>query len=148
MSAKDTFTASKEVGKPNGTVPNFGSWALAAPPAPQAAAKPAPRVTPQPAAPVVKAPQAKASESNPAEPGKPQPGAAKAFDDASWAAAQVRHSADFANQAGNLLKNQTLANTSAAALKPLNPAAGVLGGAALGKQCLTRTGSAPASIMA
>lgn len=138
---KDTFTASKDVGKPNGTVPNFGSWALAAPPAPQAAAKPAPadpapRVTPQPTAPVVQAPQAKAPESNPAEPGKPPLGevGAKAFDDASWAAAQARHSADFANQAGNLLKNQTLTNTSAAALKPLNPAAGVLGGAAFGKQ--------------
>jgi len=136
---KDSFVASKDGGKPNGAVPNFGSWALAAPTAPQATAKPvpsdpAPRVAPKPAAPEITTPEPQAAQPK-AEAPKPEAGAgaAKAFDDASWATAQARHAADFANQAGTALKSTSVANTSASALKPLNPAAGVLGGAAFGK---------------
>lgn len=138
-SRRDTFTASKDGGKPNAVVPNFGAWALAAPPAPQPAAKPAPsepapRVAPQPVAP--EAPRPTAVQSTGTAPASPKadPSGAKAFDDLSWSTAQARHTADFANQAGNVLKSQTLSNVSGAALKPLNPAAGVLGGAAFAKQ--------------
>ena len=134
---KDSFVASKDGGKPNSSVPNFGSWALASPTPPPAAAKPvpadpAPRVTPKPAAPEIKTPEAPASKPTAGAP-KSESGAAKAFDDASWATAQARHTADFANQAGTALKNTSVANAGANALKPLNPAAGLLGGAAFGK---------------
>jgi len=136
-SPKDTFTASKENGKPNAAVPNFGSWAMAQPQAPQAAAKPsqadpAPRVAPQPPAPEVKS--VEPSDAQPAPAAKIDPSGAKAFDDTSWAAAQARHTADFANQAGNLAKNQAVTKISSAALRPLNPAAGALGGAYFGKE--------------
>jgi hypothetical protein len=106
---------------------------MAAQPVP---ADPAPRVAPKPVAPEVKG-ELKAADPetvSAAAPPTPTGAAAKAFDDASWATAQARHTADFANQAGQALKSQALANTGASALKPLNPAAGVLGGAAFGKQ--------------
>lgn len=135
---KDTFSASQDRGKPNSAVPNFGSWAMAAPSTPQPSAKP----VPSDPAPQVRPPSPEAAATpeptvqpnpGPVQP-KTDPSGAKAFDDASWATAQARHTADFANQAGNVLKNQTLTNAGSAALRPLNPAAGVLGGAALGKQ--------------
>ena len=151
---KDSVSVSQDVkAKANANVPNFGSWALAAPQAPQATAKavpsePAPRVTPVPSAPAAP-PQTKVGEkaetpvaSNPPLPGKdvgdtPAPnskaGLAKTFDDASWATAQARHAADFANQAGGALKAQPVANAASTALKPLNPAASALGGVAFGK---------------
>jgi hypothetical protein len=151
---KDSVSVSKDVGaKANAGVPNFGSWALASPQAPPATAKaapadPAPRVAPAPPAPAAP-PEAKAAEKTeaPASSGPPLPGKdggdnpasnsraglAKTFDDASWATAQARHAADFANQAGGALKAQPVANAASSALKPLNPAASALGGVAFGK---------------
>lgn len=151
---KDSVSLSKDVSlKSNGNVPNFGSWAMAAPQAPQATAKPAPadpapRVTPAPAAPAAP-PEPKVGEKAPAAapaapplPGKevgdhPAPnskaGLAKGFDDAGWATAQARHTAEVAEKAGGALKAQPVANAGSSALRPLNPAASVMGGVAFGK---------------
>ncbi|MFN8608777.1 MAG: hypothetical protein U0931_14670 [Vulcanimicrobiota bacterium] len=152
---KDSVSVSKDVSaKANASVPNFGSWAMAAPQAPQATAKPvpaepAPRVAPAPASPaappeskIAEKPQAAAPPSSPPLPGKdvgdhPAPnsraGLAKTFDDAGWATAQARHTAEVAEKAGGAVKAQGLANVGSSALKPLNPAASVLGGVAFGK---------------
>lgn len=148
---KDTASVSKDAhAKPNGSVPNFKSWALSAPQAPQLGAKPvpsdpAPRVAPKPAAPDTKVetlpevkPQTPPAEAKPAT--KPEPpappnegGAFKKFDDASWAAAQARHTAEAAQQAGKLANVQSVANAGTKALTPLNPVAAAGGTIAFGK---------------
>ncbi|MBS2034460.1 hypothetical protein JST97_05720 [bacterium] len=151
---KDSVSLSRDLGvKANGNVPNFGSWAMAAPQAPQVGAKPAPsdpapRVAPAPAAPAAP-PEPRVGEkpvatapSGPPLPGKevgdhPAPnskaGLAKNFDDAGWATAQARHTAEVAEKAGGALKAQQVASVGSSALRPLNPAASVMGGVAFGK---------------
>jgi hypothetical protein len=115
---KDSVSLSKgSQAKPNAATPNFGSWALAQPAAPKTEAKPvpndpAPRVAP------------KTSKEG---------GLAKQFDDASWATAQVRHTAEAAQQAGNLAKVQSVSTAGSKALTGLNPVSSVTGSAAFGK---------------
>ena len=145
---KDSVSLSKGIhAKPNAATPNFGSWALSQPAAPQPAAKPvpndpAPRVAPKPAAPetsVDMKPEVKpnvdpkaANRPEQAAPPK-EGGLAKQFDDASWSAAQVRHTAEATQKVGDLTKVQSASNLGTKALAGLNPVASVTGSAAFGK---------------
>ncbi|MBX3170582.1 MAG: hypothetical protein KF760_24455 [Candidatus Eremiobacteraeota bacterium] len=146
---KDNVSLSKGLNaRPNAAVPNFGSWAMSPPAAPQTGAKPvpsdpAPRVAPKPPAPETKVetkaePQTAAPEAKPAtRPEPPAPpndgGLAKKFDDASWGTAQVRHTAEAVQKVGDATRLKPLSNAGTSALKPLNPGASVLGSAAFGK---------------